>query len=76
MGGVRTLICGPAMLSDGTGESCAPARAASGIKPKSAPADVATPFPPLNFSQMGNECPITLATAPIIPNSSIGAELG
>ncbi|MEY2556986.1 MAG: hypothetical protein QOE34_411, partial [Verrucomicrobiota bacterium] len=35
---------------------------AKGIRPKSAPAEVATPFPPLNRSQIGNECPATQAT--------------
>ena len=38
--------------------------ATRGIKPIITPADVATPFPPLNLSQIGNECPITQTTAP------------
>src|SRR5215469_8392287 len=44
--------------------------AAIGVNARSAPADVATPFPPLNFSHGGYKCPSTLDIAARIPNIS------
>ena len=48
----------------------APITVASGIRPNSAPAEVATPFPPRNFNQIGKECPITADIAARTPTSS------
>src|ERR1044071_2290193 len=47
-----------------------PMRVATGVNAKSAPADVATPFPPLNFSHGGYKCPRTLDIAAAIPKIS------
>src|SRR5215470_10013394 len=47
-----------------------PMSVASGANASSAPADVATPFPPLNFSHGGYKCPRTLDIAARIPNIS------
>src|SRR5215472_18788408 len=42
------------------------ARHASGDKTRNIPAAVATPLPPLNFSQTGKQCPSSAASAAII----------
>src|SRR6478752_3694355 len=47
-----------------------PISVATGVKARSAPAEVATPFPPLNFSHGGCKCPRTLDIAARIPNIS------
>lgn len=47
-----------------------PMSVAIGVNAKSAPAEVATPFPPLNFSQGGYTCPKTLDIAARMPNTS------
>src|SRR5215475_14476149 len=47
-----------------------PMSVATGVSAKSAPAEVATPFPPLNFSHGGYKCPRTLDIAATIPNIS------
>src|SRR5215472_8195600 len=47
-----------------------PMRPPIDVKAKSAPAEVATPFPPLNLSQRGYECPTTQEIAAAIPNIS------
>jgi hypothetical protein len=47
-----------------------PTSVAIGVNAKSAPAEVATPFPPLNLSHGGYECPRTLKIAATIPNIS------
>jgi hypothetical protein len=48
----------------------APITVASGISPDSAPKEVATPFPPRNFNQIGKECPITADIAAKTPTTS------
>src|SRR6266545_2442714 len=47
-----------------------PMSVATGVNARSAPAEVATPFPPLNFSHGGYKCPRTLDIAARIPNIS------
>src|SRR5690349_2916071 len=47
-----------------------PITVTSGVRANSAPAEVATPFPPRNFSQGEYTCPSTLHIAAIIPNIS------
>jgi hypothetical protein len=47
-----------------------PMSVATGVNAKRAPAEVATPFPPLNFSQGGYTCPRTADVAARIPNIS------
>ncbi len=54
----------------------APITVASGTSPNSAPAEVATPFPPRNFNQIGKECPITADTAARIPTTSGDVDSG
>src|SRR3954466_5298082 len=47
-----------------------PMSVATGVNARSAPAEVATPFPPLNFSHGEYKCPRTLDIAARIPNIS------
>src|SRR4029450_13785842 len=47
-----------------------PASVETGVNARSAPAEVATPFPPSNFSHGGYKCPRTLDIAARIPNIS------
>src|SRR5689334_12985269 len=51
-------------------QTAMPISVATGVSAKSAPAEVATPFPPLNFSHGGYKWPRTLDIAARIPNIS------